>query len=98
MTYSKGSVVIGQERALDGLAGPVVVPDGGGQGENALKDADQDAFWGLPAVPFEVELALVAVEDRLDGLPQRLEEPRPCALGFSRAGRAQQADPGAGQI
>jgi hypothetical protein len=46
----------------------VVVPDGGGQGEDALQDADQDSGWRLPAVPVEVKLALVAAEDGLDGL------------------------------
>jgi len=51
------------------------VPDGGGQGKDALQDADQDAGWRPVAVGFEVKLALVAVEDRLDGLAQRLEEP-----------------------
>jgi hypothetical protein len=34
----------------------VVVPDGCGQGEDALEDADQDAVGGLAAVVFEVEL------------------------------------------
>ena len=68
-------MVVGQERSLDGLAGAVVVPDGGGQGKDALQDADQDAGWCPAAVGFEVKLALVAVEDRLDGLAQRLEEP-----------------------
>jgi hypothetical protein len=36
-------VVAGQQAASDGLAGPVVVPDGGGPGKDALQDADQDA-------------------------------------------------------
>jgi hypothetical protein len=51
------------------LAGVVVVPDRGGQGEDALQDADQDAGGSLTAVAFKVELALVGVEDRFDGLP-----------------------------
>ena len=63
MIYSKGSVVVGDQRAHDGLAGGVVVPDGGGQGEDALQDADGDAVDGAPAVAFEVELAFEGVVD-----------------------------------
>ena len=33
------------------------MPDGGGQGEDALQDAGGDAVDGPPAVAFEVELA-----------------------------------------
>jgi hypothetical protein len=33
--YSKGSVIAGDQQALDGLAGSVVVPDGCGQGQDA---------------------------------------------------------------
>ena len=33
--YSKGSVLVGDQQALDGLAGSVVVPDGCGQGQHA---------------------------------------------------------------
>ena len=69
----------------------VVVPDGGGQREDALQDADDDSGGGLPAVAFEVELALVGVVDRLDGLAQRLEEPGAGSFGLAFAGRAQQA-------
>ena len=43
-------MVVGGEGAGDGLAGVVVVPDGGGQGEDALGDAGGDAVDGqLPA-------------------------------------------------
>jgi len=68
----------------------VVVPDGGGQGEDALQDADQDAGGSLAAVVFEVELTFVGVEDRLDGLAQWFEEPGACSVGFALAGRSQQ--------
>jgi hypothetical protein len=34
-----GSVVIGGQRPLDGLAGGPVVPDGGGHGQQRLGDA-----------------------------------------------------------
>ncbi len=84
-------MVIGQERTLDWLAGAVVVPDGGGQCEDALQDAGDDPGWGAPAVALQVELSFERVVDRFDDLPQRLEElgPGPFALAF--AGRAQQA-------
>jgi len=45
------------------------VPDGGGQGENALQDPGQDSGGGVPAVAFEVELAFEGVVDRFDDLP-----------------------------
>src|ERR1039457_609620 len=90
MINSKGSVVVGQQGTLDGLARLVVVPDGGGQREDALQDADQDSCWRSAAVAFEVNLVLVGVEDGLGGLAQRLEEPRAGSVGFALAGRAQQ--------
>src|SRR5271166_95959 len=94
MIYSKGSVVIRHERAHDGLAGGVVVPDGGGQGEDALQDADGDAVDGAPAVPFEVELALEGVVDGLDDLPQWLEVLPSGWLGLALAGGAEQDEAG----
>jgi hypothetical protein len=42
-------------------------------------------------------VALVAVEDRLDGLAQRLEELRAGPLGFALAGGAQQRQAGLGE-
>jgi hypothetical protein len=72
------------------------VPDGGGQGEDALPDADHDPGGGVPAVAFEVELALEHVVDRLDDLSQGFEESGAGACGFTLAGRAQQVDPGVG--
>ncbi len=50
------------------------MPDRRGQGQDALYDADPDTGGGVAAVLFEVELALEGVIDRLDDLPQRLEE------------------------
>jgi hypothetical protein len=75
MIDSKGSVVVGHERAHDRLAGGVVVPDGGGEGEDALQDADGDAVNGPAAVLLEVELAFVmavvvlVADDDLPGPP-----------------------------
>jgi hypothetical protein len=44
------------------------VPNRGGQGEDALQDADDHAAGGMAAVAFEVELAFECVVDRLDDL------------------------------
>src|SRR6266508_2669018 len=74
MTNSKGSVVVGDEGAQQGLSGALVVPDGGGEGEQALGDAHDDAGGGATTVAFEIELALEGVVDRLDELAQRFEE------------------------
>jgi hypothetical protein len=57
------SVVVGGQRACDRGVGVVVVPDGGGHGQDALGDADGDALEGAPAVSFEVELAFEGVVD-----------------------------------
>ena len=62
-------MVIGDQGSLDRLAGAVVVPDRGGQGEDALHDADPDPGGGVAAVLFEVELTFEGVVDRLDDLP-----------------------------
>src|SRR5258708_13397935 len=68
------SVVIGDQRPGDRLPGLVVVPDGGGHGQDALGDPDGDALEGAPAVCFEVELAFEGVVDRLDQLADRSEQ------------------------
>jgi len=44
------------------------VPDRGGEGEDALGDAGAYPGDGLPAVAFEVELALEGLVDRFDDL------------------------------
>jgi hypothetical protein len=90
MIDSKGSVVVGDEGAHHGLSGVVVVPDRGGEREDALQDADEHPGGGVAAVPFQVELTLEGLVDRLDGLPQRFEQRRTGAFGFPLAGRAQQ--------
>ena len=68
MIDSRWLVVVGGEGAEDGGADAVVVPDRGGEGEDALADAGADAGGGAPAVAFEVELAFEGVEDGLDHL------------------------------
>src|SRR5215471_17763789 len=98
MTDSKGSaVVVGDQRAYDRLAGVVVVPDGGGEGEDALQDAGEDSGGSVPAVAFEVELAFEGGVDRFDDLPQRLEEPGAGRAGFAFAGGAEQPGAAVGQ-
>ncbi len=70
------------------------MPDGGGEGEDALQDADGDPGGGVAAVLFQVELAFEGVVDRFDDLAQRFEELRAGPSRFAVAGRAQQVQPG----
>jgi hypothetical protein len=69
MIDSKGSAVVGNEGSHDGLAGVPVVPDRGGQGQDALQDSDGDAGDGVAAVAFQIELVFEGLVDRFDGLP-----------------------------
>ena len=73
-TYSKGSVIVGGQGSVHGCAGVVVMPDRGGQGQDALQDADHHPGGGVAAVPFQVELAFEGLIDRFDGLAQGLEQ------------------------
>jgi hypothetical protein len=82
---------------LIGAADVVVVPDRGGEGEDALPDAYEHAGAGASAVLFEIELALEGVVDRLDDLAQWLEQAGARAVGFALAGWTQQLDVGFGQ-
>src|SRR6266704_820990 len=92
MINSKGSVVVSQEGASDGLPGLVIVPDGGGQGEDALQDPDGYSAGGVPAVGFEVKLTFECVVDGLDDLAQWLEEAGACSLRLAFAGGPQERD------
>ena len=92
------SVVVGDERPGEGLTGLVVVPDGGGHGQDALGDADGDAFEGPAAVGFEVEPAFEGVVDRFDQLPEGLEQRLAVAGGLVFAGGPKQGGPAAGQV
>ena len=74
-------MVVSHQRAQDWLPGGVVVPDRGGQGEDALQDADHHAGGGVAAVPFQVKLAFEGVIDRFDDLAQRPEQVRACRAG-----------------
>src|SRR6266545_967268 len=82
MINSKGSVVVGGERSQSRLVSVFVVPDGGGEGEDALEDAGGDAAVCSSAVFFEVELAFEGVVHRLDDLAQRFEESGTGAWSF----------------
>lgn len=86
MIYSKGSVGMRHQGAHDGLAGGVVVPDRGGEGEDSPQDSDGDAVDGVTAVLLKAELALEGVVDGLGDLPQGLEELRAGARGRTRPG------------
>jgi dipeptidyl aminopeptidase/acylaminoacyl peptidase len=72
------------------------VPDGGGQGEDALQDADYHAAGGVAAVLFQVELAFEGVVNGFDDLAQWLEELGACPGGLALAGGPQEFYPGAG--
>jgi hypothetical protein len=72
--WKSGSVVVSGQCAHRRLVGVVVVPDRGGQREDPLEHANDHAARGSAAMPFEVELALAGLVDRLDDLPQRLEQ------------------------
>jgi hypothetical protein len=80
------------------LSGSVVVPDRGGQCEDALQDADDDSGRGAAAVSFQVELPFESLVDRLDRLAQWLEQSGSRPLGLACAGSAQQFDPARVQV
>src|SRR3712207_8715400 len=67
-----------------------VVPDGGGEGEQALGDSRGDPGEGAPAVQLEVELAFEGVVHRLDELADRGQQRLAGARGPVAVGRAQQ--------
>src|SRR5579859_49167 len=73
-----GSVVVAGEVPagcgdLVGVPELPVVPDGGGEGEEALADACPDAVGDVAAVVFERELAFERVVDRFDPLAHAAE-------------------------
>jgi hypothetical protein len=91
-------MVIGDQRSGDWLPGLVVVPDGGGQGQDALGDPDRYSLEGPPAVGFEVELAFAGVIDRFGQLADRFQQRLAGAGGLVLARGPQQRDPAAGQV
>src|SRR5438876_5944578 len=89
------SVVVGGEVSA-GLAEPAVVePQHRGQGEQTLRDADEDTSRCTPTVLFQPELAFEGVDDALDPLADAAQRPVPAWLvGTIRAqhDRAELAD------
>src|SRR5439155_1255754 len=67
-------VIVRGEGSHDRLCELVVVPDRGGQREDAGQYPGEDALRGPSAVLFQVKLALEGPVDGLDDLPQRPEE------------------------
>src|SRR3954454_24317196 len=92
MIDSKGSVVVGGQGSHDRLAGVPVVPDRGGQGEDALQDPDGDAGDGPAAVLFEIELAFEGLVDRFDALPYGPEQATTGACRFGAVRRSHDGD------
>src|SRR6266700_3106961 len=82
MIDSKGSVVVCDQGSQDWLAGVPVVPDRGGQGEDALQDPHGDAGDGPAAVLFKIELAFEGLVDRFDALPYGPQQAPAGAGGF----------------
>ena len=73
------------------------MPDGGGEGEDALQHPGGDAVDGAAAVALEVELGLEGVVDGLDDLPQWAEVLPPGWFRLALAGGPQQGQPGGGE-
>src|SRR5487761_1183030 len=93
MIDSKGSSVVeGDERARDWLAGASVVPDRGHVGEEALEHAGDHTRDGATAVALHVELAFQGVVHRLDELAPRLQEPSAGPGTFVRSCGTEQLD------
>ena len=76
------SVVVGGEVAA-GLADVLVVPEAGGEGEQALSDAGHEAGHRDGAVVLDGELAFEGVEHGLDPLADRAERPETRGLVFA---------------
>jgi len=68
------------------VADVLVVPQAGGEREQALGDAGDEAGHGVGAVAFERELALDGVDDRFDPLAHASEAAEPAGLVL-RSGR-----------
>src|SRR6478672_4874819 len=93
-----GSVVIGDQRPLDGFGGGPVVPDGGGHGEQPLGDAGVDACGGAAAVAFQAELAFEGVVDRFDPLADPADRSVPGCLVAAVGPDQAQAVAGSDQV
>ena len=67
-------MIVGNEGSLGVLTCSVVVPDGVGQGKNAVNDGDSTPFPDAASVSLQVKLSLEGLVGRLDYLAQRLAE------------------------
>src|SRR6202046_5808388 len=96
------SVVIGGQRSLDGFGGGPVVPEGGGNPQQALAHPGEVASGGAAAVSFQVELAFEGVVDRFDPLADPADGPVPgrlvAAVGPDQLHRGPGGDPGLGGL
>src|SRR5579863_3927833 len=93
-----GSVVVADQRPLDGCTGGPVVPDAYGHGQQPLGDPGVQALGGAAAVSFEVELALEGVVDRFDPLPDPAEGAVPGCLVLAVGADQVQPVPGGDQV
>ena len=66
MVDSECSLVVGDQRALAWCTDEPVVPDRGGEGQEALTDPGHDGGVGPGPVAFESKLALEGPEDGLE--------------------------------
>ena len=86
MAGQGGSVIVGDQGALDRGADGPVVPDRSVEREQALDDPDPQAGWNTATVLFQAELALQDPDDRFHPLAQPVRRGR--GRGSSvRAGR-----------
>src|SRR3954462_12594529 len=92
MIDSKGLVVVRGQGSENGLACVPVVPDRGGQGEDALQDPDGDAGDGSATVLLKVELAFEGLVDRFDALPYGPQRATAGACRFGAGGGAHERD------
>jgi hypothetical protein len=79
-------------------SGLVVAPDCACHREDALGDANGDALESPATVLFKVQLALEGVVDRLDQLPDGLEQTLALPLLLPLEGRSQQLDPAHSEV
>jgi hypothetical protein len=80
--------VVGEQGPGSWLAGVVVVPEGGGQGKDALPHPHHHPCRVWSPWRSRSSWALEGLVDRLDDLPQRAEQMGAGRLGLTLAGRA----------
>src|SRR5271169_1936378 len=93
-----GSVVISDQRSLDGFGGGPVVPYARGHGQQPLGNPGVQAPGGAAAVAFEVELALEGVVDRFDPLPDPADGSVPGCLVLAVGADQAQPESGGDQV